>query len=223
MSELAAIFDMDGVLIDSYRPHLRSWQAMAAELGSEITEDEFARGFGRTSHEVIAAKWPELRDDPAEIARRADRKEELFREMLARELPAMPGAVDLLKALYRDDFALALGTSAPPENVELVIERMKLRGLFDTVITGADVTRGKPDPQVFLRAAAGLRTPPERCAVVEDAPAGIEAALAAEMAAIGLASTGRARESLSAARLVVGSLAELTPNRVRTLILEPIS
>lgn len=219
MSDLAVIFDMDGVLIDSYHAHLASWQATAAELGSTFTNEQFAATFGRTSRETILARWPELRDDEEEIARRDSRKELLFREILDRHMPVMPGALDLLKALYRDGFALALGTSAPPENVEQVLDRLKLDELFDAVITRADVTRGKPDPQVFLRAAARVRIPPEYCAVVEDAPAGIEAALAAEMTAIGVASTGRTRDCLAAATLVVDTLGELSPQRIGDLIL----
>ena len=93
-----------------------------------------------------------------------------------------------------------------------------MRSLFGAVVTGSDVTRGKPDPQVFLLAAGRLGIPPARCAVVEDAPPGIAAAKAAGMTAVGLASTGRTRQSLAAADLVVDALAELTPERIRDLI-----
>jgi beta-phosphoglucomutase-like phosphatase (HAD superfamily) len=92
------------------------------------------------------------------------------------------------------------------------------RPLFAAVATARDVTRGKPDPQVFLIAAERLGVPPERCAVVEDAPAGIAAAKAAGMKSVGLASTGRTRELLSAADLVVDFLAELSPAVLRDLI-----
>ena len=131
----------------------------------------------------------------------------------------MPGAVELLRALHDADFALALGSSGPPENVDLVLDRLDARPLFDAVITAADVTRGKPDPQVFLTAAAELRIPPERSAVVEDAPPGIVAAKAGGMASVGIASTGRTPEMLGGADLIVRSLTELSPDVLRDLIL----
>jgi beta-phosphoglucomutase len=130
----------------------------------------------------------------------------------------MPAARELLVALHRAGFLLAIGSSAPPENVDLALDRMEAESLFEAVVTGQDIRRGKPDPQVFLTAAARLRVPPEWCAVVEDAPAGIAAALAAEMTAIGLASTGRTRAELAAAHLVVDSLRELSPAVIEDLI-----
>ena len=113
---------------------------------------------------------------------------------------------------------LAVGSSGPPENVELVLEQLGAKHLFGATVTARDVTRGKPDPQVFLVAAARLGVPPERCAVVEDAPLGVAAANAAGMASIGLASTGRTVESLLAAELVVGSLDKLSPQVIGELI-----
>ena len=129
----------------------------------------------------------------------------------------MPGGLELLAGLHAAGFRLALGSSAPPENVELVIERLELGRWLDAVVTGRDVTRGKPDPQVFLLAAERLGVPPARCVVIEDAPVGIAAARAAGMAAVALASTGRTRESLAAADLVIDRLDELSPERLRRL------
>ena len=216
--KLGVIFDMDGVLVDSYRAHFASWNVMLAEHGRAVTEAEFVTTFGRTSREIIAALWPDGRLSDGQIAALDARKEEAFREILAREFPAMPGAAGLLRSLDVDGFALAIGSSGPPENVELVLDRLGLRRLFRAVVTGMDVTRGKPDPQVFLLAAQRLGIPAARCVVVEDAPPGIAAARAAGMASVGLASTGRTREMLAAADLVVDSLGELSPEDFRQLI-----
>jgi len=123
----------------------------------------------------------------------------------------MPGVMELLRALAKAGFGLAIGSSAPPENIEVVLDRLQAHALFDAVVSAADVTRGKPDPQVFLTAAARLRIPPERCVVVEDAALGVEAAKAAGMATVGFISTGRTRESLAAADLVVDRLSDLSP------------
>ena len=216
---LGVIFDMDGVLIDTYESHFRSWQMMAAEAGLTISEEQFAATFGRTSREVLGTLWGPDRFSPEEISRWDARKEELFRELIAADFPAMPGVESLLRGLAAAGFALAIGSSAPPENVELAVDRLQMRGLFDAIVTGADVTRGKPDPQVFMTAAARLRIPPEWSAVVEDAPLGIAAAQAAGAASIALVSTGRKREQLTAADLVVDRLAELSPQRIEELIL----
>ena len=218
MNDLAVIFDMDGVLVDSYHAHFESWQMMAAEERLALTEAEFAAQFGRTNPEIIAVYWGENRYRGEEIAAMADRKEEVFREILRARFPAMPGVGELLRSLDEAGFALAVGSSGPPENIELVLSRLGARSLFRAVVTSKDVTRGKPDPQVFLIAAERLGVPAQRCAVVEDAPAGIAAAQAAGMTGIGLASTGRTRESLAAAALVVDSLAEISPERVGDLI-----
>ncbi len=217
MFSLGVIFDMDGVLVDTYHAHLLSWQRLAEEHGRTVTEDQFRPTFGRTSRETVEQLFGQ-RLPEREIHRLDHRKEELFREILATDFPAMPGAVQLLETLDAADFGIALGSSGPPENVELVLRRLGVVDRFDTVITGADVRVGKPDPQVFLIAASRLRVPPERCAVVEDAPLGIEAAQAAGAASIGLASTGRTRESLAAADLVVDRLADLTPERIAEVI-----
>ena len=205
---LGVIFDVDGVLVDSYRAHYVSWARFAEESGFSISEEEFAVSFGRTSHEIIDAQW-EGRLTAEEIARLVDRKEALYREIIEADFPEMDGAVELIDALNEAGFALAIGSSAPPENIELVMNRLECGHLFGAQVNASDVTRGKPDPQVFLIGAKRLGIPPACCAVIEDAPPGIEAANAAGMTAIGLASTGRTREELAEADLVVSSLREL--------------
>jgi beta-phosphoglucomutase len=215
---LAVIFDMDGVLVDSYHAHFRSWLAMAREARLDFTQQEFDATFGRTSREIIAALWKDRRLSDEEIAALDDRKEAMFRQMLRADFRPMPGAACLLEALRRAGFALGVGSSGPPENVELVLDRLAERSLWGAVVTGKDVTRGKPDPQVFLLAAERLGIAPARCAVIEDAPAGMAAARAAGMASVGLVSTGRTRALLARADLVVDSLDQLTPEAMRALI-----
>ncbi len=216
---LAVVFDMDGVLVDSYQAHFRSWQAVAASRGRTMTQEEFDATFGRTSREIIAALWPASVSSEEEIARLDAQKEAAFRDILTAAFSPMPGVGELLRSLYEAGFALAVGSSGPSENVDLVLDRLGKRGLFGAIVHGMDVTRGKPDPQVFLLAADRLGIAANRCAVVEDAPLGIAAAKAAGMASVGLASTGRTRTMLAAADLVVDSLAELDAPTFRRLIL----
>jgi beta-phosphoglucomutase len=207
----AAIFDMDGVLVDTYHAHYESWLMMAKREGLHFTEAEFGATFGRTSREIIAHFWGAGRFSDAEIAALDAEKEAAFREIIAQNFPAMPGAKELLVALHDSGFKLAVGSSGPPENVAMVIEKLGAGRLFDAIVTGMDVTRGKPDPQVFLLAAERLGVPPPRCVVVEDARPGIQAAHAAGMKAIGLVSTGRTCEELAEADLLAATLKELSP------------
>ena len=124
----------------------------------------------------------------------------------------------MIEALVRADFRVAVGSSGPPENVHLAIDRLGIARLLSATVTGRDVKRGKPDPQVFLTAAERMGVPPARCVVIEDAPVGIEAARRGGMHAIGVASTGRSVEQLHAADLVVHSLRELSPQRFEEVL-----
>ena len=219
----AVIFDMDGVLVDTYRAHFQSWVELAEAEGLHVTEAEFAATFGRTSREIIARLWGDNRYDDAQIAELDRRKEAAFRRAIEVDFPTMPGASELLHSLHNAGFRLAVGSSGPPENVALVLDRLGARELFEAVVTGEDVTRGKPDPEVFLTAAKRLGVAPAACAVIEDAPAGVAAAHAGGMAGIGLLSTGRTPADLIDADLVVRSLSELTPQVLHDVITQRLS
>ena len=207
----AVIFDVDGVLVDSYHVHFESWRVLCAELGREMTEPQFAATFGRTTRETISELWSGDRFPSEQIAQLDARKEAIFRERIVADFPAMDGALELIEALHEAGFALAVGSSGPPENVELILDQLGCRALLGAIVTGRDVRRGKPDPQVFSIAAARLALDPGSCAVVEDAAAGVAAANAAGMTSIALVSTGHTRAELAAADHTVESLRELSP------------
>ena len=215
MTRTAVIFDVDGVLIDSYQRHYESWLQMFGEHGATFTEEEFRKTFGRTSHDIIANLYGgDL--SPQEIEAWDDRKEALYRDIIRENFPAMDGAMELIDQLHRAGFKLAVGSSGPPENIALTLEGLGRKALFDAVVTRVDVTRGKPDPQVFRIAGERLGMMPEQCVVVEDAAAGIEAANRAGMASVGLTGTAT-RQELANARLVVDSLRELAPHVLQNL------
>jgi len=211
----AVIFDMDGVLVDSFQAHLLAWESMARGEGLRFDPVRFTANFGRTSRELIAELWPDSSYSDAQYEALADHREAAYRRIVQVNFPEMPGARELIQSLHHDGFALALGSSGPPENADLVLEKLAARNLFDAVVTGKDVRRGKPDPEVFLTAAARLGIAPRFCAVIEDAPPGIAAANAGGMLSIGLSSPGPAHRLLSDARLVVHSLTDLSPSLIR--------
>jgi beta-phosphoglucomutase len=217
-TQQAVIFDVDGVLVDSYQAHYESWQLAGLDRGLDMTQDQFVATFGRTSREVIVELWGDRFNTPQSVEELDDSKEEFFREILQQDFPAMDGAAELIKALHQAGFRLAVGSSGPPDNVNMVLDRLQSRPYFEGVVTGTDVQRGKPDPQVFLLGAERIGVAPRHCVVIEDAPAGVAAAHAAGMKCIAIASTGRVRESLLAAELVVNSLRELEPARITQVL-----
>lgn len=219
MSHRAVIFDMDGVLVDSYRAHFESWRQMGAEHGIDMTEREFATTFGRTSRDIIAHFWgDDRRLGDEQIVAMDRRKEELYRRIIATDFPAMDGAVELIDNLRAAGFDLAVGSSGPPENVAAALAGLGRADRFAVTVNGMEVTRGKPDPQVFLLAAKKLNVPPTRCAVVEDAPAGLRAARAAGMAAIALTGTATREALAPLADRVVDSLRELNATDIAAML-----
>lgn len=212
----AVIFDIDGVLIDSYQAHLASWQQMGQQYGLEVSEQMFAETFGQTSAQVIRTWFgTDIADDQA--LEMDERKEELYRQIVAPDPPIMEGAAELIAELHKSDFALAVGSSGPPENVAVVVEGMGIGGLLAAQVSCADVTHGKPDPQVFLIASERLGVDPSGCAVIEDAPAGIEAANLAGMVSIAITGTA-SRVQLSGARMVVDSLRDLNASVIESVL-----
>ncbi len=210
------IFDMDGVLVDSYTPHYQSWRQAAAERGVELTEQWFAAHFGMTGREMVATIWTDDVND-AFIAEINTRKESLYRDIISNEIPACPGLLELLDALSQDNAVMAVGSSGPPENVDLVLDGLNIRDYFKAIVNGMDVTRGKPDPQVFLICAERMEIAPARCIVIEDAPAGIQAARRAGAGTVGI-TTSYPREKIADADLVIDALSDLTASDVRALL-----
>lgn len=213
----AIIFDMDGVLVDSYRPHWRSWQATCATRSLPITEAAYAGLFGRSFRSFVEALCPRPLTE-AEIQAWYDEKEELYRDIIERDFPAMDGATDLLGRLAAAGFALAIGSSGPRGNVDCLLRHLPGAAAFAATVSGDDCRHAKPDPEVFLLAARHLGVAPRDCAVIEDSLHGLEAARRAGMASIALTGTCTAEVLSPHADLVVTSLRDLTPPRITALI-----
>lgn len=216
----AVIFDVDGVLVDSYFAHLHGWMRLAQELGVPYSEPDFLRDFGRTAREVLTEVFaPHCSAlTPDRVADVEARKEALYREEVEAEFPPMDGALTLIAALEEAGIPFGVGSSGPPENVALVLRKMGLDDRIAAKVNGSEVPRGKPDPAIFLLAAQRMGVAANRCVVIEDARPGLRAARAAGMKCVALASTGHTREELAEADEVVDSLREITPARILRLL-----
>lgn len=206
-SELGFVFDWDGVVIDSHAQHEESWRLLFKELDRPMPEGFFKKTFGMRNQQIIPEWFDFVKaDDLGEIARLGDRKEDLYREILRRDgIEPLPGVVALLKELKSLGIPRVVGSSTPRKNVEVVSEIAGLAGLFDDAVTAEDVTAGKPDPQVFLKAAGKIGREPAKCVVIEDAHVGIEAGKRAGMKVLAVATTHPA-ETLHGADAVFANL-----------------
>lgn len=213
---IGVIFDMDGVLIDSADAHLRSWRLLGEENGATISHEQFMRTFGRPNREIIPILLDE--HDGRRVARLAERKEEIYRDLIREDPPLVDGASALLRELQERGVRIGIGSSGPPANIRLVVEALGAEHLIRAVVSGDDVERGKPDPQVFELSARRLELSPSRCVVIEDAPVGVEAAKAAGALAVAVL-LHHSAEKFRAADLIVQRLRELTADRLMRMVL----
>ena len=214
--KFGAIFDWDGVIIDSGKLHEQSWKELAQELGTTLAPDSFIRGFGMKSARIIEEihRWA---TEPEEVARLSNRKEALYRELVARsEITALPGVVEWLQRLKAANVPSAVASSTHLLNIEAVLTRIGLQDAFRAIVSAEDVVHGKPHPEVFAKAGERLGITAPRCVVFEDAHVGIEAAHAAGMKVVAVTTTHQA-DQLRAADLVVRRMDELTIEQVARL------
>lgn len=214
----AAIFDMDGTLVDNMRFHVQAWVSLSRALGLDTPEERFEREFAGKRNEEILPALLGRPVPPEELVRLAERKESHYRELYAPHLTPVPGARELLGRLHGAGVGLAVASAAPRANRTFVLEGLALRPLFSHVIGAEDVTRGKPSPDIFLAAARALGVEPSACVVFEDAVNGILAARAAGMFAVGV-STLTPAEALreAGAQWVIGDFSALPPDFERML------
>jgi beta-phosphoglucomutase len=185
----ALIFDMDGTIVDNMAYHTASWVEFFRRRGRDIDEHEFfLRTAGRQGHEIMREY---IRADltDAECAALNAEKEEVYRELYRPHRKTVAGFDALIASARSAGMVLAVATAAPPANIVFTLDELDLRRHFDAVVGAADVKRGKPEPDVFLKAAEACGVVPEHCIVFEDAPLGVEAARRAGMAAIALTTT----------------------------------
>jgi len=207
----ALLWDVDGTLVDTAELHFQAWLILARELGKPFTRADFAGTFGWRNPEIIPKLFGQEYDDE-QINLLGDRKEDLYRAEAEKGVALLPGAKRLLDAVIASGGRQAIGSSAPRRNIDLILRITQTAPLFSAIVAMEDTRRGKPDPEVFLLGAKQTGVLPERCIVLEDAPAGIQAAKAGGMRAVGVAFVGHhpaERLQTAGADLVVKSLEEV--------------
>lgn len=185
---LLAIFDHDGVLVDSLAHHQHAWQILGERTGLPITPEFIHQTFGMTNPTILRRLLGDA-VDPAALARYSDLKEVCYRDAARGEIVLMDGVRALLDGLTRAGVLLAIGSSGVLPNLELTVESCGLLGRFAAIASLEDIRHGKPDPEVFLVAAAKAGVAPDHAVVFEDAPVGIQAAKAAGMRAVAVTTT----------------------------------
>jgi beta-phosphoglucomutase len=210
----AVLWDMDGTLIDSEEYHWIAWRDTMADRGSAITREQFRSSFG-TRNDAILTNWLGVEATPQVIAGIGDEKEKRYRDLVRDDgISLMPGVERWVHGLHEQGWLQAIASAAPRLNVEAILDALAIADCFQGIASAEDVKNGKPDPEVFLAAAASVGAAPERCIVVEDAAAGIEGARRAGMRSIGVSHTG----TLLNADLVVASLDLLDDNAFESLL-----
>jgi HAD superfamily hydrolase (TIGR01509 family) len=210
------IFDWDGVIIDSSAYHEESWERLSREIKKPLTPDHFIKGYGMKNEYII----PELlgwAKEYSEIRKLSLRKEAIYRQVVNEKgLSALPGVKEWLECVSKNNVPCALGSSTQRDNIRQGLAILGFENYFQGIVTGDDVTKGKPDPQIFLLAAETIHLPPQRCVVFEDTPVGIDAALGGGMKVIAVAGT-HPLDALSKACRIVHRMDELSIEDIERL------
>lgn len=215
MDVKACIFDLDGVIVDTAVYHFKSWKRLADELGINFTlhDNERLKGVSRVRSLEIILEIGNITKTEAEQKELSSRKNEWYTEMISKMKPeeVLPGAREFLHRVKNAGIKTALGSAS--KNARIILEKTGLTPLFDAIIDGNQVTKAKPDPEVFLKGAEAVQASPANCVVFEDAIAGVEAALAGGMKVVGIGSP----EILGKANFVVPGLKQMDFEKLNSL------
>jgi HAD superfamily hydrolase (TIGR01509 family) len=212
----AIIFDMDGVLIDSNPYHKIALREFCSRYGYTLDDQQLLeRIYGRTNRDWLTNLFGKLPEE--KIQAYTHEKEEIFRKIYKDAIAPLPGLVSFLKAMDHYHIPRAIGTSAPADNVVFTLSSTGLTNYFPVILDESFVTRGKPDPEIYLKAAAALGLPNERCIVFEDSLSGVEAGKRAESPVVGVATTHTAEE-LKETNYVIQDFSGLDPLFLESLL-----
>ncbi|MBN1453123.1 MAG: HAD family phosphatase [Anaerolineales bacterium] len=211
----SVLWDMDGVLVDTGNFHFIAWKQTFDELGIPFELEDFRKTFGMNNAGIL--EWAFGRKpEPERISQISEKKESLFRKSIKGKAELLPGVPGWLRQFQAWGIKQAITSSAPPENIEVLVAELKIEDFFDAIVSGFDLP-GKPNPDVFLKAANMLQVRPENCTVIEDAIAGVEGAKRARMKCIAVTTTNPANK-LAKADYIFEHLEEMSKDDFSSLI-----
>ncbi len=215
MVELGLIFDLDGTLIDNMPYHLKAWEKFMAEMGSSLHgEALFKELYGKNEEVIVRMFGDHFADE--ELQALSHRKEKYYRELYLPHVKLMAGAKQLFEAAKANDVPMAIATASMKMNVDILVNTLGIRKYFTTIITADDVVKSKPDPETFLKAAAGISRQPENILVFEDVPKGVTSANNAGMQAIVL-TTSHWDDEFKDCKNVIGFMPDFSGVRIQQL------
>lgn len=213
----AVLFDMDGTLVDSSPMHHMAWREICKPLNLNISDEMFNHTLGFRNEDIIRLYFPNNPNEK-EIEEYAERKEIIFRRLVTEDFRPIPGASELIAALDDAGWGLGLCTSAGPVNVRTIMDNMPEGGRIGVRVNETMITRGKPDPEIFLQAAETLGVDPQMCVVIEDGKAGLAGARAAGMLAVGITTTFSKEVMAPLADMVIDRYSELSPKLLEKML-----
>lgn len=216
-STFAVVFDMDGVIVDNMQYHKKAWEMFLQKYAPEIELLEFTRHFGKTNKDLLKIIFKQDISSADEI-RLGEEKEALYRKLYAQDIAPVNGLSDFLRILKKNQVKTAVATASPEANVDFVFKNVELRKYFDAVIDASDAKKGKPDPEIYLKAAHEIACPPASCLVFEDSFPGIQSAINAGMKVIGV-TTSHPPEILKKTEFNINDFTEISFAKIKSLFL----
>jgi beta-phosphoglucomutase len=203
------IFDMDGVIIDNHQFHFRAWMEFAEKYQFELNETIYRTKFnGKINADLFKMIFGPLSIE--QIQAYSLEKETDYQKLYEKQMKPLAGLVDFLNQLKVKNYKIALGTSAPKPNVDFTLDGLGLRHYFDSIVDGSQVTKGKPDPEVYLKCSSLLGLPPNQCIVFEDSIAGLESGKNAGCRIVGIATSHKREELLGAVEQIIDDFTEVS-------------
>jgi len=216
MAKFAVVFDMDGVIADNMFYHRKAWEKFFQKYNPDMDIDEFIQHLGKPNKDLLTMLFGNTMT-AEKIKDLGKEKEALYRKIYAPEVAPLPGFIPFLRSLKKTGVKTAVATAAPKDNLDFLLEHIDMKEKFEALIDVSEVTKGKPDPEIYLKAAEKLDFLPESCLVFEDSLAGIQAARNAGMKVIGVATTNPP-EKLQHTDLVIHDFTEISLEKIFALM-----
>jgi HAD superfamily hydrolase (TIGR01509 family) len=221
MKNFAVIFDMDGVIINSNPYVISAWEGFCREHQIELSSEKLASlVFGRTTRDTVNGLLGQ-ECSSVFIRETGEKLDGQIRNEMRGTIQALDGLENLLETLKRENARIAIATSAPPENVEVVLYETQLGAYFEVILDQTDVTHGKPHPEIYLKTAQRLNIPPQRCIVIEDSISGVQSAKRAGMSVVAITTTHPAdelRPELEESDRIIKYFNEISADRLRKMV-----